>query len=120
MYLHISARIVRILRILRIPLPPPFCLDSGPQASWIDQARAQLAQAAVSQAKSQTDCARTQKLFDPGVKPARQLDDAKAALEASKAAVTAAQVDLACVEIHSPTSVTVASTSTQQGGNSLS
>jgi len=97
-------------------------IDARPTMAKIDQAKTQLAQAEVSRAKSQTDHARTQKLYEAGLVPAQQFDDAKAALDASKAAVAsaqsglaAAQVDLAYVEILAPISGTVASVSTQQG-----
>lgn len=97
-------------------------IDARPTMARIDQSRAQLAQAEVSLAKSKADFARTQKLYEAGIVPAQQFDDAKAALETSKAAVMAAQsglattqVDLAYVEIRAPINGTVASISTQQG-----
>jgi RND family efflux transporter MFP subunit len=97
-------------------------IDSRTIMARVDQAKTQLAQAEVSLRKSQTDHARTQKLFEAGIVPAQQFDDAKTALEASKAGVAAAQsglaaaqVDLAYVEIRAPISGTVASISTQQG-----
>ena len=97
-------------------------IDSRTIMARIDQAKAQLAQAEVTLAKSQADHTRTQKLFEAGIVPAQQFDDAKATLEASKAGVAAAQsglaaaeVDLAYVEIRAPINGTVASISTQQG-----
>jgi macrolide-specific efflux system membrane fusion protein len=88
----------------------------------IDQARAQVEQSEVSQAKAQTDFSRTQKLIEAGLVPAQQFDEAKAALEASKASVAAAQtglaaaqIDLAYVDIRAPIGGTIASISTQQG-----
>jgi RND family efflux transporter MFP subunit len=97
-------------------------IDSRPVMAKIDQARTQLAQAQVSLAKAQTDISRTQKLFQDGLIPAQQFDDAKATRDAAKAAVTAArsgltaaEVDLAYVEIRAPISGTIASISTQQG-----
>lgn len=97
-------------------------IDSRTIMARIDQAKTQLAQAEVTLAKSQADHARTQKLFEAGIVPLQQFDDATAALEASKAGVVAAQsglaaaqVDLAYVEIRAPISGTVASISTQQG-----
>ena len=97
-------------------------IDSRPVTARIDQARAQLAQAKVSQSKAQTDFERTQKLIEAGLVPAQQFDDAKASLEASEASVAAAQsglaaaqVDLAYVDIRAPISGTIASISTQQG-----
>jgi RND family efflux transporter MFP subunit len=97
-------------------------IDSRPVAARIDQAHAQLAQAEVSQAKAQTDFARTQKLIAAGLIPVQQFDDANAALDASKASVAAArsglaaaQVDLAYVDIRAPIAGTIASISTQQG-----
>jgi RND family efflux transporter MFP subunit len=97
-------------------------IDSRPVMARIDQARTQLEQSEVSQAKAETDFARTQKLVEAGLVPAQQFDDAKTALEASKASVAAAQsglaaaqVDLAYVDIRAPIAGTVASISTQQG-----
>ncbi len=97
-------------------------IDSRPVTARIDQARAQLALAEVSQSKAQTDFARTQKLIEAGLVPAQQFDEAKAALEACKASVAAAQsglaaaqVDLAYVDIRAPIAGTIASISTQQG-----
>ncbi|HEY0797376.1 MAG TPA: efflux RND transporter periplasmic adaptor subunit [Acidisarcina sp.] len=97
-------------------------IDSRPLMAKIDQANTQLAQANVSLAKAQTDYTRAQKLFDAGLIPAQQFDDARAGLGAAEAAVTAAsssvtaaRVDLAYVEIHAPISGTVASIATQQG-----
>ena len=97
-------------------------IDSLPIMARIDQAKTQLAQAEVSLAKSQTDQMRTQKLFDAGIVPGQQLDDANANLSAAKATVaaaqsgiSAAQVDLSYVEIRAPIGGTVASVSTQQG-----
>jgi RND family efflux transporter MFP subunit len=97
-------------------------IDSRQVMARIDQARAQLQQAKVSQAKAQTDFSRTQKLMEAGLVPAQQFDDANAALEASKASVVAAQsglaaaqIDLAYVDIRAPIAGTIASISTQQG-----
>lgn len=97
-------------------------IDSRPLMAKIDQARTQLAQAGVSLAKAQTDYSRAQKLFEAGLIPAQQFDDAKSVLEGAGASVTAAksglaaaQVDLAYVEIRAPISGTVASIATQQG-----
>jgi len=97
-------------------------IDARPVTAKIDQARTQLGQAEVSEAKAQTDFARTQKLFEAGVISTQQFDDAKASLNAAKASVTAAQsgltaaqVDLAYVEINAPISGTIASIATQQG-----
>jgi RND family efflux transporter MFP subunit len=97
-------------------------IDSRPLTAKIDQARTQLAQTNVSLAKARTDYARSQKLFEAGLIPSQQHDDAKAALDAAAAAVnaaesslTAAQVDLAYVEVRAPISGTVASIATQQG-----
>ena len=66
-------------------------IDSRPVTAKIDQARMQLAQAEVSAAKAQTDFARSQKLFEAGIIPAQQFEDSKAALNAAKASVAAAQ-----------------------------
>lgn len=97
-------------------------IDSRPTMAKIDQAKAQLAQAEVLLAKSQTDFTRTHKLVEAGLVPVQQFDDSKAALDAAKAAATsaqsglaAAQVDLAYVQIRAPIGGTVASISTQQG-----
>ena len=97
-------------------------IDSRAILARIDQARAQVEQSEVSEAKAQTDFSRTQKLIEAGLVPAQQFDDAKAALEASRASVaaaqsglTAAQVDLAYVDIRAPIGGTIASISTQQG-----
>jgi RND family efflux transporter MFP subunit len=97
-------------------------IDARPTMAKIDQAKSQLAQAEVSLMKSQTDQTRTEKLYQAGLVPSQQFDDAKALLDASRAAVTsaesglsAAQVDLAYVEIRAPIAGTVASISTQQG-----
>lgn len=97
-------------------------IDSRPVTAKIDQARTQLAQAEVSDTKARTDFARSQKLFDAGLIPAQQFEDAQAALNAANALVTAAQsavstaqVDLAYVTIRAPISGTVASIATQQG-----
>jgi RND family efflux transporter MFP subunit len=97
-------------------------IDSRTIMARIDQAKTQLAQAHVALTKSEIDHTRTQKLFDAGLVPAQQLDDATAALDASRAVVTVAQsglataqVDLAYVQILAPISGTVASISTQQG-----
>src|SRR5271166_668512 len=57
-------------------------IDSRTIVARIDQAKTQLAQAEVSLAKSQTDHDRTQKLFEAGIVPAQQSDDANATLEA--------------------------------------
>ncbi len=97
-------------------------IDSRQVMARIEQARAQLEQVEVSQAKAQTDFSRTQKLMEAGLVPVQQFDDAKAALEASKASVVAAQsglaatqIDLAYVNIRAPIAGTIASISTQQG-----
>ena len=97
-------------------------IDSKPVTAKIDQARMQLAQAEVSEGKARTDFARSQKLFDAGVIPAQQFEDSRAALNAARASVAAAesvvstaQVDLAYVDIRAPISGTVASIATQQG-----
>jgi RND family efflux transporter MFP subunit len=97
-------------------------IDSRAVMARIDQARSQLAEAEVSLAKAQTDFLRTQQLMEAGLVPAQQFDDVRAALEAAKAAVTAAQnglattqVDLAYVDIRAPIAGTIASISTQQG-----
>jgi len=97
-------------------------IDSRPVTAKIDQAGTQLAQAQVSEAKARVDFARSQKLFEAGIIPAQQFEDAKAALNAATASVAAAQsgvstaqVDMAYVDIRAPISGTVASIATQQG-----
>jgi len=97
-------------------------IDARPVQAKIAQAQAQLSESQVSLAKSATDFSRTKGLFDAGLISRQQLEDATSALDAAKAAVTAAEsgleaakVDLAYVEIRAPIGGTVASVSTQQG-----
>ena len=97
-------------------------IDSRPVTAKIDQARMQLAQAEVSDGKTRTDFARSQKLFEAGIISAQQFEDSRSAFNAASASVataqsvvSTAQVDLAYVDIRAPISGTVASIATQQG-----
>jgi macrolide-specific efflux system membrane fusion protein len=97
-------------------------IDSRPVAAKVDQAQAQVAQAHIALARAQTESSRSQKLFEAGLIPAQQFDDAEAALRSAEASVAtaqsglaAAQVDLAYVEIRAPIDGTIASIATQRG-----
>jgi RND family efflux transporter MFP subunit len=89
-------------------------IDSRPVAAKVDQAQAHIALA-----RAQTESSRSQKLFEAGLIPAQQFDDAEAALRSAEASVAtaqsglaAAQVDLAYVEIRAPIDGTIASIAT--------
>jgi RND family efflux transporter MFP subunit len=97
-------------------------IDSRPIEAKVRQARDQLAQALVAEAKANEDEQRGRQLFDAGVISKQQYDDAQAALAAAKAAVETAQsgvaeasVDLGYTQIRAPIQGTVATVSTQQG-----
>jgi RND family efflux transporter MFP subunit len=97
-------------------------IDSRPIEARVQQARAQLGQALVTQSKAKLDAGRSQQLFDAGIVAKQQYDDARAALQAAEAAVQTAQsavaeasVDLGYTELRAPIDGTVASVSTQQG-----
>jgi RND family efflux transporter MFP subunit len=97
-------------------------IDSSAIVAKVNQAQAQLGQSQVSLAKAQNDQHRAAALFQSGLIPRQQLEDADAALHAAEAAyraaernVDAANVDLAYVQIRAPISGTVATVSTQKG-----
>ncbi|MDE3188322.1 MAG: efflux RND transporter periplasmic adaptor subunit, partial [Acidobacteriota bacterium] len=83
---------------------------------------AELAQARVALVKATTDADRSRQLYDAGIIPLEQWQNAQDALHAASASVQVAQsgvadarVDLAYVEIRAPITGTVASVSTQEG-----
>lgn len=97
-------------------------IDPRPLEDRLRQAQAQVAQDAVQLAKAQRDQQRGQALLAGGLVPRQQAEDlawavraAQASLDTARAAVAAAQTDLAYSIIRAPVSGTVASVSTQQG-----
>lgn len=97
-------------------------IDSVPIEARVLQARAQLQQALITQAKAKTDETRSRQLFEAGIIPRQQFDDAQATLAAANAGVDVAQsgvaetsVELGYVQIRAPIQGTIATISTQQG-----
>jgi macrolide-specific efflux system membrane fusion protein len=97
-------------------------IDPRPLTDRLRQAQAQVAQDEVQLGKARRDQQRGRALLAAGVLPRQQAEDldwavrgAQAALDSARAAVAAAQTDLAYSVIRAPVSGTVASVSTQQG-----
>jgi RND family efflux transporter MFP subunit len=97
-------------------------IDSLPIEARVQQARAQLQQALVTQAKAKVDESRSQQLYEAGIIPRQQFDDDQANLAAANASVETAQsgvaeasVELGYVQIRAPIQGTIATISTQQG-----
>ena len=97
-------------------------IDPRPLEDRLRQAQTQVALDTVQLGKARRDQQRGQALLQGGLVPRQQAEDldwavrsAQAELDTARAAVTAAQTDLAYSVIRAPVSGTVASVSTQQG-----